>query len=177
MSSLVLNKNGTDKDVLKNIANFFYESINSFKSTLTELSVSIENFLNSLADIEAQLTEHGFDNQENSSVLLFERLTQNKSVREKKQKEFISKLTEGFNPTERKTNITQIESLQKTKQLTPPPTIKSILHTNQEGEIRKPPLVIEPEKTQLKKPPILSEDLKKEMLENIKKIKRMMKNQ
>ncbi|MFX0132614.1 MAG: hypothetical protein ACFFDN_03090 [Candidatus Hodarchaeota archaeon] len=176
MSSLVLNKNGTDKDVLKNIANFFYESINSFKSTLTELSVSIENFLNSLENIEAKLNEHGFDYQENSPVTLYERLTKNKTERVEKQKDFISKLTEGFNRTQGETNISQIEIVQENKQLTPPPTIESIINKKQLSDRPRPPIVIKQEKTQLTKSPILSDSLKKEMLENIRKIKRMMKN-
>ncbi len=177
MSSLVLNKNETDKDVLKNVANFFYESINSFKSTLNELSVSIENFLNSLENIEAQLNEHGFDYPENSSNLLYERLTKNKTERVERQKEFISKLTEGFNPTQGETNISQTETIKETEQLTPPPSIESMLNKNQFNDRPKPPIIIEHEKPELTKPPVLSENLKKEMLDNIKKIKKMMRNQ
>ncbi|NVM05204.1 MAG: hypothetical protein HWN67_22995 [Candidatus Helarchaeota archaeon] len=177
MSSLVLNKNGTEKDVLKNIANFFYESINSFKSTLTELSVSIENFLNSLENIEARLDEQGFDYRENSSNVLYERLTKNKSEREEKQKDFISKLTEGFNPTQGETNISQIEIVQETEQLTPPPTIESIINKNQLSDRPRPPIVNKREKIKLTRPPVLTENIKKEMLENIRKIKKMMKSQ
>jgi len=177
MSSLVLNKNETDRDVLKNIANFFYESINSFKTTLTELSVSIENFLNSLENIEAELDEHGFDYQENSSVVLYERLTKNKTEREEKQKEFISKLTKKSNPIIKVTDVSSDQKTQYINKLTPPPTIESIINKSQRSEKPKPPLIIEQEPIQLQKPPILSENLKKEMLENIRKIKKMMKNQ
>ncbi|MFX1449476.1 MAG: hypothetical protein ACFFCM_01455 [Promethearchaeota archaeon] len=177
MSSLVLNKNETDRDVLKNIANFFYESINSFKNTLTELSVSIENFLNSLENIEAELDEHGFDYQENSPVVLYERLTKNKAEREEQQKEFISKLTTKISPIIRVTHTSSDQKNQDINQLTPPPTIKSIVNTGQRTEKPKPPIIIEQEPIQLQRPPILSENLKKEMLENIRKIKKMMKNQ
>ncbi|MHA1299578.1 MAG: hypothetical protein ACTSO9_09105 [Candidatus Helarchaeota archaeon] len=98
MSSIVLNKNQTDKDLIKNIVGFFHESINNFKSTLTELSVAISNFLNSLNQIETQLEIQGYHYEINSSSLLYERLTKDKQDRVNEQKDLILKLTSKIKP-------------------------------------------------------------------------------
>ncbi len=93
MSKSVELKNiSSEKDALKNIADFFYESISGFKRTLTDLTISINHFLNSLHSIEKQLGMHGFEFPENSSDVLYERLTKGKELRKEKQKDFIVKL-------------------------------------------------------------------------------------
>lgn len=180
--SLVLSKKATEKDVIKNVADFFYESIIDFKRTLSDLSLSINNFLSSLNVIEKQLGMHGFDFPENSSDVLFERLTQNKQVRENKQKEFIDQLIKRPITTP-EIPIKPKDPLQPLPKPTPPPMPKSEQVSTQPPSQPKIPqehtIVPIPVEEQVEPPKIKTESLealKKEMLETVRMLKKRIKN-
>ncbi|MHA1378090.1 MAG: hypothetical protein ACTSRG_06885 [Candidatus Helarchaeota archaeon] len=131
MSSIVLKKTEDERETIKNIVNFFHESVYDFKKVLNEMSESIGNFLKSLKIIEEQLEIQGytFQDQENSSDLLFERLTQNKTERESQQKELILKLTKKVDFLKNEESQTSQEIIQPVESLSFPPKLEDVVET------------------------------------------------
>ena len=172
-----------DRDALKNIADFFYESINNFKRNLSEISVSINNLLRSFTYIERQLGNQGYDYPENSSEILFERLTKNKQIREKEQKEFIKKLIQ--RPTPSQFSPPPTPNLSPLPKIRPPP--KPGVPPERVVPQHSPELKAEPKpKPELtikkvefpdeEKPPTTNlEKIKVEMLATLKRLKKQMK--
>ncbi len=174
----------TDKDVLKNVADFFYESINNFKRNLNDLSLSINNFLHSLNMIEKQLGYQGFDYPENSSELLYERLVQNKEERERKQKEFIKKLTQ--NPASSIPKVSPSEMVEKVPPIVsaPKPGVPSKVVGPPKPPIKKAGPIVEPKvmvnPVEIPKSEDVSiaklKGLREEMLETVRKLKKLVKD-
>lgn len=180
--SIEVSISASEKDALKNIADFFYESISNFKRTLTDLSVSMNYFLTSLQSIEKQLGMHGFEFPENSSDILYERLTKNKEIRKEKQQEFIAKLIQNPITTPISSINIHPQSPQqllhpepipthKDLKVSPPPNPMAPISEVQEPLQAGPPvpLTIKPATASLDK-------LKKEMLETVRMLKKRIKD-
>ena len=207
MSSIVLNENQNEKDMIKNVMMFFHESVSHFKRELTEISVSINNFLKSLEIIEDQLGLQ-YDYPENSSDLLYERLTKGKEERVVQQKDLIQKLTKKVETLTQKPVVTQKPEIKTEPEKIPVKKdipIKAVqekpdelveLDTKQvefitklrqappkveeEVKIKIPPLIKEEKIKSLdefSKDTVVTENLKKEMLRRLKELTKIMKDQ
>lgn len=181
-----LNKSKADKEVLKNISDFFYESISTFRRTLNELSVSINHFLKSLNIIEKQLSYQGFDYPVNSSKLLYERLIEHKRLQQEKHKNLVMQTRKNISTTPVSSQVPLQKSIQRVLQVKSSvkpvhrnklnvTNIKSKLESQRATKQRN---LIENQKTPPSNVQFTSlTDLKRHMLEELRKWKKIMKGQ
>lgn len=173
----------TEKDALKNIADFFYESITNFKRTLSDLTVSINHFLSSLHSIEKHLGVHGFEHPQTASELLYERLAKDKQKREKEQQDLIARLThKEVSPltTVKSPQSVHVKPVIQVKPTPPPSPIKPIESTKPKPTIMKEEMPIEAIKSEViagqKVQYISPNALKEEILNSLRILKKHIKN-
>ena len=178
----------TDREALKNIADFFYESISNFRRTLSDLSTSISHFLDSLTSIEQQLGYQGFEYPENASEQLYARLVERKQTLKKDAKLGVPKRLEVSETPHVTVKVEPQISITPPKEIVP----HAIRATPKKQELTTPLREVSPpastEKRQIgpAKPrgkeiipldPQFSSlgDLKTYMLEELKKLRKIMK--
>ncbi|MHA1648727.1 MAG: hypothetical protein ACTSYB_00930 [Candidatus Helarchaeota archaeon] len=166
-----LNKSKADKEVLKNISDFFYESISTFRRTLNELSVSINHFLKSLSIIEKQLGYQGFDYPANSSELLYERLVEHKRRQQEKYKKLVMQTKKNISTVTISPQIPVQEKVQRVLQIKS--SVKPTHSSKPSTSSIKPNL----ESQRADKQFTSLTELKRHMLEELRKWKKIMKGQ
>ena len=185
-----LNNVKTDRDVLKHVADFFYESIVNFKRTLNDLTISINHFLNSLSTIENHLGTHGYTAPGNSSDVLYERLLEKKLDRKRRQEQRrLQQDKVPVLPIEPAVGLPRKEPVAQPQRQSPP---KAVLTPKQEimkklvkikpQEVRNQKPLPQPVKRVETRPPPKTQyssldELKREMLGQLRNLKKIMKGQ
>jgi hypothetical protein len=186
--SLDLSGVRTDREALKNIADFFYESISNFRRNLSDLSTSISHFLDSLTYIEKQLGYQGFAYPENASEQLYARLVERKQVIKKEAKLGVPKQLPVSEKAQMEVQVKPQIPIQPPKEIVPQP----IQPISKKQELTVPSLEVEPQasaemrqigppkpgqKVTIALDPQFSSlgDLKTHMLKELKKLRKIMK--
>ena len=186
--SLDLSGVRTDREALKNIADFFYESISNFRRTLSDLSTSISHFLDSLTSIEKQLGYQGFEYPENASEQLYARLVERKQVIKKEAKLGVPKRLPVPKTPQVEVQVKPQIRIQPPKEIVPQP----IQPISKKQELPVPLIEVEPQVSSEQRhigPPKSGQkgtialdpqfsslgDLKTYMLKELKKLRKIMK--